>query len=84
MSLTTNADDSVTSSEKRNRVCLEAAWELEALSELLTNVAMHGALETSTQGYQVRCISYRVKSLAQILMSGLSDEVAPLMTLSAN
>lgn len=75
--LTTHDDDSVTMTEKRNHVCLKASWELEALSELLTMVSMHGSLETNAQGYQVRCISSRVKLLAKILMSGLSDDVAP-------
>jgi hypothetical protein len=75
--LTTHEDDSVTLSEKRSHVCLEASWELEAMSELLTKVAMHGALETNAAGYQVRCISSRPMVLASAMMSGLSDEQMP-------
>ena len=74
MSLTIHDDDSVTLSEKRGHVCLEASWELEAMSELLTKVAMYGALESNAAGYQVRCISSRLKVLASVMIFGLSDE----------
>lgn len=75
--LTIRDDDSVIMTEKRSHLCLEASWELEAMSELLTKVAMYGALETNAAGYQVRCISSRLKVLASVMMSGLSDEQMP-------
>ncbi len=76
MSLTTHEDDSVTLTEKRSHVCLKASWELEAMAELMDIVAMQRILEANSAGYQVRCISRRLKVLASVMTSGLSDELA--------
>ncbi len=71
--LTTNADKSVTLTARRNLVCLEAAWELDALADLLPTVTTKGIPEATKTSYQVRAIADRIKTLASILMSGLGD-----------
>jgi hypothetical protein len=75
MSLTTNKDDSMTLGERRHHVCLESAWELDALADLLPTVTTNGIPEATKTGYQVRAIAGRIKTLASILMSGLGDSL---------
>ncbi len=75
MSLTIHQDDSLTLSKRRNLVCFEAAWELDALAELLPMVAAKDTPETTKTGYQVRCIASRIKMLALILTTGMGDEM---------
>lgn len=75
MSLTTHKDLSVTLTAERNQLCLEAAWELDALAELLPTVTTKDIPEATKTGYQVRAIADRIKTLASVLMSGLGDSI---------
>ena len=79
--LAINKDGSVTIGEKRHGVLLESAWELEALANLLPKVACNEVPEALQSAYQVRCIASRIRALASVLMSGLSDELAPTVEL---
>jgi len=74
--LVTNKDGSVTMDDKRLGLLLESAWELDALANLLPKVTSHEVPEALQSAYQVRCIASRIKALASVLMSGLSDELA--------
>lgn len=72
MSLTNGENESVTLSKARYMVCLEAAWELEALAyvlpDLVPNVAeAHGA------SHAVRGIAGRLVDLANVLMAAVGD-----------
>lgn len=74
MSLTTAENDSVTLGKARHMVCLEAAWELEALAyvlpDLVPNVAeAHGAY------HAVRGMAGRLVGLSNVLMAALGDDV---------
>lgn len=79
--LVTNKDGSVTLGEKRHGLLLESAWELEALANLLPKVTCHEVAEASQSAYQVRCIASRIKALSSVLMSSLSDDLAPTVDL---
>ena len=74
MSLTTNTNGSTTLSEKRHLVCLEAAWELDAVAEMLLTINGDGTPEETNAGYKTRCVVSRLKELSSVLSSGLSDE----------
>jgi hypothetical protein len=72
MSLTTGENESVTLSSERQTVCLEAAWELDALAELLPTLVPN--IEEAHGAYHVvRGISARIRQLACAVMSGLHD-----------
>ena len=73
--LTEHDDGSVTLTDKRSHVCLEASWELHELAELLPTVTTNGTPEATKTGYQVRAIADRIRTLASILMAGLGDEL---------
>lgn len=68
-----SADGKVTISADRQLVCLECAWELEALAKLLPE---HVPYEDGVQNahYAIRGISSRIKQLSAVLMNGLGDE----------
>lgn len=73
MSLNTDENGTVTLGKDRHTVCLEAAWELEALAFLLPGLVpnideAHGAY------HAVRGISGRLVVLSNILMAALGDE----------
>jgi hypothetical protein len=75
MSLLISQEGSVTLDKPRHSVCLEAAWEIEAIALMLP-----GAVEiTDHVAYQsmlrVRCMAGRLRELASALMSGLDDEM---------
>jgi hypothetical protein len=74
MSLTTNENKSVTLSKDRHAVCLEAAWELEALAFVLPEVANSKTVEDLNSGFVVRCIASRIRELSNALMAGLMDD----------
>lgn len=59
-------------STQRQRVCLEAAWELDAVARLLPGLVPCPEDDT-TPHLAVRCIAGRFVRLASLLMSGLSD-----------
>lgn len=58
--------------ELRVDVCLEAAYELEALALLLVNIVPE---EHNITRRQVRGVAGRIKELASVLMSGLGDDL---------
>ena len=73
MCLTTAKNEAVTLSKSRHLVCLEVAWELEALALLLPNLVpnvdeAHGA------HHAVRGIAGRFVELSNVLMSALGDD----------
>ncbi len=74
MSLITGEDKSVTLGAARFRVCIEAAWELEALALLLPKVTANSDEEATQSGFVVRGIAARIKELSGVLMAGLHDE----------
>ena len=74
MSLFTAENDAVTLSKARHMVCLEAAWELEALAYVLPDLVpnvdeAHGAY------HAVRGIAGRLVTLSNVLMAALGDDV---------
>lgn len=74
MSFTNNKNGTVTLSDARHLVCLEAAFELEALAFSLPGLVP--AVDNSNVAhYAVRGFSGRLLQLAGALMSGLSDTV---------
>lgn len=69
-------DDQVILSYDRVLVCLEVAWELDALARVLPGLVpnvgeAHGAY------HAVRGIAGRFLRLSSVLMSGLGDEAVP-------
>ena len=74
---TIGENESVTLSRERKIICLEAAWELEALARLLSTIVpnIEGAHDAH---HAVRGISGRIKSLSGVLMSGLDDNVCTI------
>lgn len=74
MSLITAENGDVTLSKTRHHVCLEAAWELEAMAYLLPTVTSNGDTEATQSGFVVRGIASRLVSLANALMAGLHDD----------
>lgn len=75
MSLTIGENESVTLGAARFRVCLEAAWELEALALALPKVTSNGDEEATQSSLVVRGIAARIKSLSNVLMAGLHDDM---------
>lgn len=78
--LTEHADGSVTLSASRLHVCLEAAWELEALAGILPSLVPMTA-ESGPAHFAVRGIADRIRRLSCATMSGLSDDLHPLVDL---
>lgn len=71
--LTTHSDTkAVTLSAARHDVCLEAAWELDALARVLPDLA-HVEGETQLL-LVVRGITGRMLRLTDALMAGLNDD----------
>ncbi len=75
MSLHTAENGVVTLSKARHLVCMEAAWELEALAYVLPKVTTDGDEEDIQSGFVVRGIASRIVSLAHVLMSALYDDM---------
>ena len=74
MSLTDHSNGAATLTHERLKVCLEAAWELEALAMVLPGmVPMDGAARSSH--LVVRGMAGRLKQLAGVLIAGLSDRL---------
>ena len=63
-------DAPVTLSPARQRACLEAAWEIEALALLLPKIDL---TEQPVAALQLRGVAARVAELAGVVMSGLDD-----------
>lgn len=74
MSLTIAEDGAVTLSNARQMVCLESAWEIEALAILLSTLVPCDD-ENLTTHFQSRCIASRLKILSVVIMSGLDDVI---------
>lgn len=69
---TTTESGGVTLSERRMKVCLEAAWEIDALARILPEQVpiidgCHGA------HHVVRGIAGRLLRLSSLLMSGIGE-----------
>ncbi|MDD3936862.1 hypothetical protein [Rhodoferax sp.] len=73
MSLTTSEDGAVNLSKARHMVCLEAAWELEALAYLLPGLVPN-VDEARGSYHAVRGIAGRLLNLANVLMAALNDD----------
>ena len=71
--LTEHPDGSVTLSSERQLVCLQAAWELDALAEILPRI-VPGSISAHLA---VRGIAARIGALSQVVMLGLSDDLKP-------
>jgi len=71
-SLIDHEDKSVTLNNDRKMVCLEAAWELEALAFVLPGLVPN-VVDCLGAHHSVRGIASRVKELANVLMAGLGD-----------
>ena len=62
-----------TITENRLHLCLEAAWELDALARCLPGLVLN--VEDTKMSYlAVRGIAGRLLRLASVLMSGLDDD----------
>lgn len=82
MSLTRNENKSVTLGKDRHMVCLQSAWELEALAYMLPTLVPN-TNEDSSAHFSVRGIASRVLALSNVLMSTLDDQVIPTRDLEA-
>lgn len=71
MSLTEHKDGSITLSKDRAHVCLESAWELEALGFLLRKLGPDG--DPVTTALQTRALAIRIVDLAGVVMSAVHD-----------
>ena len=60
----------ITLSPTRQRACLEAAWEIEALALLLPKIEL---TEHPVAALQLRGLAARVARLSGVVMSGLDD-----------
>ena len=69
--LVEHPDGSVTLSGARQLVCLQAAWELDALADILPGIVS----DSFSAHLAVRGIAARICTLSQVLMSGLSDDL---------
>lgn len=74
MSLTTADNGAVTLSKARHGVCMEVAWELEALAYVLPSVTTNADPEALQSGFVVRGIASRYVTLASILLAALFDD----------
>lgn len=70
-------DGSVTLSSERQMVCLSAAWELEALANVLPGMVP----DHEPSHLIVRGLSDRIKRLSDVLISGLHDDALTVETL---
>lgn len=72
--MTINADESVTLSAARARICLQATWEIEALARALPDLVPHTE-ETIEARLVVRGIAARIMQLNEAVMGGINDEI---------
>jgi hypothetical protein len=84
MTLITHPDDSITLSLERKIICLQAAWELDALAKALPPLNPYcGCDETTCAHLVIRGIAARMASLAGVLNDGLGDNHVLDQTLQA-
>lgn len=74
MSLTTAENGAVTLSKARHDVCMEVAYELEALAYVLPRVTSNSDPDALNSGFVVRGIAGRYVALAGVLLAALSDD----------
>lgn len=67
--LTEHQDGSATLGSDRHMVCLQAAFELEALAGILPGLV---------PDHEPSHLTVRIRSLWRVLMSGLSDDSEPV------
>ncbi len=81
--LIVHPDGSATMSRDRLLLCLEIAWELDALGYLLPSVTTSHDLESRATCLAVRGLAGRFVELGGALMAALDDTGVPLNSLSA-
>lgn len=74
MSLTVHADGSATLSKPRLALCLEIAWEMEALAHTLPTVTTNSDIEATRAAFTVRGLAGRFAGLAIALMEAVSED----------
>ena len=72
--LTQHGDNSITLSKDRLLVCLDAAWELEALALALPVTAPIDGTQRN-QHFVVRSMAARILQLSQVLLGCLDDSM---------
>ncbi|MDP1637600.1 MAG: hypothetical protein Q8L62_05905 [Candidatus Nitrotoga sp.] len=72
LDLITSKEESVTMSRDRLMICLGAAWELDALAMLLPKLVSGNEEQ---EHLLVRGVAGRIKSLSEVLMSVLDDDM---------
>lgn len=72
-------EDGITMSKNRQLVALEAVWEIESLCTLLRGAVTPN---DNMEHLAVRGLSVRIKNLACVVMSALSDESHPTSDLA--
>ena len=78
--LTELKDGGATLSRERLNACLEAAYELEALANILPGVVLDVA-EADGAHYAVRGIAHRIRDLSRMVIGGLTDHAETVLTL---
>ncbi len=78
--LNLHGDGSATLSPDRLSACLSAAWELEALSQVLPGLVPCTA-DSGPAHFAVRGIADRIRRLSCAVMSGLHDDLEPVEAL---
>lgn len=73
MSLITAENGDVTLSKARHDICLEVAWELDAIAAMLPDAVERTDDVAVVSSLKVRCMAARVRELANALMAGLYD-----------
>lgn len=73
MSLTTNENGDVTLSKDRHGICMEVAWEFDAIAAMLPDAVERTDEVAVASSLKVRCMAARVRELANALMAGLYD-----------
>ncbi|WP_342129942.1 hypothetical protein [Hydrogenophaga sp. OTU3427] len=75
------ATEAVTLSKSRHAVCLEAAWEIEALALKLPDLVRVEVGDDGGTSLVVRGVAARLNELAKALQSGLFDEAVTVTEL---
>jgi hypothetical protein len=74
--ITESTGEALTLPHERLMVCLEAAWELDAIARVLPDMVPRDGNNPQPH-LLVRALADRVQRLASVLMSGLDDPLAP-------
>lgn len=76
--LTIAPNGDVTLSKARHDICMEAAWELDAIASMLPGAVERTDEVAMASHLKVRCMAARVRELANALMAGLFDDAVEL------